>query len=94
MIFYVIDKYGNVDSSREWVITEDGQIRALVEGWGCEGGGGSEPAPDGHRAVFGIPPRQKEEIPAPIVEKVQCSCGKKFTTSGGLGMHRASKGCQ
>lgn len=95
MIFHVLDKEGNVDGSRDWVITQDGELRALVEGWGCEGGGGSEPAPNGHIAVFGLPPDDEQtEIQASIFEKnVKCSCGKKFMTDSALEMHRAAKGC-
>lgn len=92
MIFYVIDKEGNVDPSRDWVITQDGELRSLTEGWGCEGGGGSDPAPTGHRAVFGQPPEEPEEVPAQEAPS-RCSCGRKFSTSQGLNMHRAAKGC-
>ena len=83
-MFYVInrDTGEQVFAKGIWALDEDGQLIDVQDGWGCEGGGGSDKAPDRYVAVFGSPPKPE---PEPIKEvqvakdyNSRCTCGARF----------------
>lgn len=91
-MFYVINRATGEVMRAEgfWAIAENGQLVDVVDGWGCEGGGGSSSAPFDAVAVFGVEPAIEEPKPEPKPPKVyahKCSCGARFTTYLGFSSH-------
>lgn len=96
MIFHVVHRETGdlVSAEGFWAVDEDGMLVDVIDGWGCEGGGGYANAPVFAIAVIG---------PAPVVDlKVlpvlklskpfKCdSCDKNFTTSEGMAEHIKAK---
>lgn len=94
MLFHVRDRItGEVLTAKGfWAITESGAIVDVIDGWGCEGGGGSDGAPSNAIAVFG-----PEPVPEPVAKTkarpYNCpGCNKTFATYEGRATHMASKG--
>lgn len=94
-MFYVIDRITGEQMQAEgfWAIGEYGQLYDVIDGWGCEGGGGSWPAPAQAMAVFGEAPVDpvREPEPAKKPQKIythRCSCGGRFTTQSASAGHR------
>ena len=89
-MFYVIDRNTgfSVSANGFWAVSNDGELFDVIDGWGCEGGGGSNRAPENFIAVFGIEPEQKSAEP----EEFRCDvCSKLFTTMQGRDQHRSIK---
>jgi hypothetical protein len=89
-MFHVIDKTtGKLAIAQGfWAIGENGRLYDVIDGWGCEGGGGSSIAPGNLVAVFGDP--EPEASPEP--EKFNCDiCDRVFTTKQGRDNHRSMK---
>lgn len=92
-MFYVIDKNTGepAEANGFWAVSESGQLYDVIDGWGCEGGGGSSAAPRNFIAIFGvvpvIEPRQEPEK-----SKIPCDvCGRKFKTDDAMSQHRNMK---
>jgi hypothetical protein len=91
MMFYVIDKNTGerVEANGFWAVGESGQLYDVIDGWGCEGGGGSSNAPSNFIVVFGAPAAIHAE---PDQEKVACGvCGKLFKNDEAMQQHRSMK---
>lgn len=91
-MFYVIDKDTGeeVFANGNWALRQDGQLIDVVDGWGCEGGGGSNDAPERFAVVLGQSPLIDE--PEPEFVKFECfECEKKFNTEQGRTDHMAMK---
>lgn len=77
-----------------WALIESGSLVDVQDGWGCEGGGGSEEAPSDAMAVMGPEPMAQVEQ-AEALERnrtVPCEvCGKRFTTLEGAKQHVMDK---
>ena len=89
-MFYVIDKNTGhqVFANGFWAIRDDGKLIDVVDGWGLEGGGGSNDAPENFAAVLGYAPLADDPEP----EKFECfECEKKFNTESGRMDHMQIK---
>lgn len=92
-MFYVIDKTTGepVCANGFWAVDEDGKLFDIMDGWGCEGGGGSSAAPDNFIAVFGRQPVKA----IPIAEQLRpfkCDvCDKRFGSNEAFRNHRVAK---
>ena len=89
-MFYVIDRRTGeeIHAKGFWAISEGGNLYDIIDGWGCEGGGGSSCAPDHAVAVFGVAPSELpvEQKPEPKPQKIyryRCSCGARFVEYSG-----------
>lgn len=95
MFFHVINKQtGEVmEAHGFWALSESGALYDILDGWGCEGGGGSSSAPGQAIVVMGPAPLTVEIKAQPVQAKpFKCDiCGKNFTTESGLFQHIADK---
>lgn len=98
-MWYVVDENGTVVRD-DWMIDQYGRLYTVTDGWGCEGGGGSQLANPKYRIVLGeepsdigfVDPRRIAEQNNPYEKAWKCSCGKKFKTYPGLQQHAGSLG--
>lgn len=92
-MFYVINRETGeqVFAKGIWALDEDGQLIDVQDGWGCEGGGGSDKASDRYVAVFGKPPKAEPEQIKPVKTakdyNYRCSCGSKFVEYSSAASH-------
>jgi hypothetical protein len=91
MLFHVVNKESGVliQPKGEWAITADGSVIDVIDGWGCEGGGGSNDCSHFAHAVFGPAPIGIKTANKPPVPKTHCCtlCNKRFVTVDALNMH-------
>lgn len=96
MVFHVVHKETGEPLIAQgfWAVDEDGMIVDVIDGWGCEGGGGYNNAPDYAMAVIGSAPAVELKV-APVIKlgkPFKCeSCGKNFTTADGMAEHIKAK---
>lgn len=96
MIFHVINREtGEVVQARGFfAIGEDGVLYDVQDGWGCEGGGGSDTVDSRYVVVLGPAPKPVAVETKPVAAKsFECEvCAKKFGSALGLEMHKQNKG--